>query len=190
MSGASRSRLTAPDVFRVGALGLRARRLRAVLSALGISIGIAAIVGVLGISASSQADLLAQLDRLGTNLLTVSPGQQLGGGQAFLPRTAPGMIRRVGPVLHVSATGVVPNVNVFKTDKVPAYQTGGIGVRATDLDLLATLGASVTHGTFLDAATAQYPAVVLGASTAQYLGITDVRQPVQILVGGRWFTVV
>jgi len=185
-----RSRLAPPDVLRVGAIGLRARRLRAALSALGIAIGIAAIVGVLGISASSQANLLARLDRLGTNLLTVSPGQHLGGGQAFLPRAAPGMIRRVGPVLHVSATGVVPAATVFKTDKVPAYQTGGISVRATDVDLPQTLEVAVAHGTFLNGATAQYPAAVLGASTAQYLGITDVRQPVEILVAGRWFAVI
>jgi putative ABC transport system permease protein len=82
------SRLTFRDVFRVGSLGLRSRRLRALLSALGI--GIAAIVGVLGVSASSQARLLAQLDALGTNLLTVSPGQALGGGQAYLRRPPPG----------------------------------------------------------------------------------------------------
>src|SRR5215470_10942558 len=110
------SRLTFPDVFRVGSLGLRSRRLRALLSALGVSIGIAAIVGVLGISASSQARLLAQLDALGTNLLTVAPGQVLGGGQAYLPRAAPGMIGRVGPVLTVSATGTLPDAHVFRTD--------------------------------------------------------------------------
>jgi putative ABC transport system permease protein len=185
-----KSRLAASDVLRVGSIGLRARRLRAALSALGVAIGIAAIVGVLGISASSQANLLAQLDQLGTNLLTVSPGQQLGGGQAFLPPTSPGMIRRVGPVLHVSATGVVPGAAVYKTDKVPSYQTGGIAVRATDVDLPGTLGVAVAHGAFLNPATAQYPAAVLGASTAQYLGIADVRQPVQILVGRRWFAVV
>ena len=113
------SRLTFLDVFRVGGLGLRSRRMRALLSALGVSIGIAAIVGVLGISASSQARLLAQLDALGTNLLTVSPGQALGGAQAYLPQTAPGMIRRVGPVLTVSATGTVPDAHVFRTDKIP-----------------------------------------------------------------------
>jgi putative ABC transport system permease protein len=185
-----KSRVLLSDVLRDGSLGLRTRRLRASLSALGIAIGVAAIVGVLGISASSQADLLARLDRLGTNLLTVGPGQHFGGGQAYLPQMAPGMIRRVGPVLRVSATGVVPGMSVFKTDKVPQYQTGGISVRATDLDLPDTLGASVADGVFLNAATARYPAVVLGASVAQYLGITDVRDPIEILIGRRWFTVV
>jgi putative ABC transport system permease protein len=184
------SRLSVRDVFRVGSLGLRARRLRALLSALGIGIGIAAIVGVLGVSSSSQAQLLAQLDALGTNLLTVSPGQALGGGQAYLPRTAPGMIRRIGPVTAVSATGAVPNVRVYRTDKVPSVQSGGVSVWAADVDLLHTLGARLQHGTFLNAATARYPAVVLGASTAQYLGITDLRYPVQVSIGGQWFAVI
>lgn len=137
---------------------------------------------------SGQADLLSQLDQLGTNLLTVAPGQQLGGGQSFLPQTAPGMIRRIGPVLRVSATGPVPSISIRKTDKIPSFQTGGIPVRAADLDLPGTLSARVGQGAFLDAATAQYPAVVLGASTAQYQGIADVRQPVEILMGDRWFT--
>lgn len=184
------SRLTFPDVFRVGGMGLRSRRLRALLAALGVGIGIAAIVGVLGISASGQARLLAQLDALGTNLLTVSPGQALGGAPAYLPRAAPGMIRRVGPVLTVSATGTVPDAHVFRTDKIPAVESGGISVRAADVTLLQTLGATLQHGTFLNPATAQYPAVVLGASTAQYLGITDLRYPIQVYLGGQWFTVI
>jgi putative ABC transport system permease protein len=160
------------------------------LSGLGISIGIAAMVGVLGISASSQARLIAQLDALGTNLLSVAPGQSLAGAQSYLPRTAPGMIRRVGPVLAVSATGVLPDVHVFRSDKIPAVETGGIAVRATDVNLVQTLTAGMQRGTFLNAATAQYPAVVLGASTARYLGITDLHYPVQVYLGGKWFTVV
>ena len=184
------SRLTFPDLFRVGSLGLRSRRLRALLSALGVSIGIAAIVGVLGISASSQARLLAQLDALGTNLLTVAPGQALGGSQAYLPQAAPGMIRRVGPVLTVSGTGLVPNAQVFRTDKIPRVESGGISVRAADVNLLQTLGATLQHGTFLNPATAQYPAVVLGASAAQYLGISDAEYPIQVYLGGQWFTVI
>jgi len=184
------SRLTLPDVLRAGSLGLRSRPLRALLSGLGVSIGIAAIVGVLGISASSQSRLLAQLDALGTNLLTVAPGQALGGGQAYLPPTAPGMIRRVGPVLTVSATGTVPGIHVFRTDKIPPSASGGISVQAADVALLRTLGATVQRGTFLNAATAQYPAVVLGASSAQYLGITDLRYPVQLYLGGQWFGVI
>ena len=44
------SRLLAADALRVASVGLRTRRLRAVLSALGVAIGIASMVAVLGIS--------------------------------------------------------------------------------------------------------------------------------------------
>src|SRR6202040_2456983 len=112
--GAPTSRLNPRDLLRVGSIGLRSRRLRAALSALGVSIGIAAIVGVLGISQSSKTGLLAELGRLG-NLLTVQPGQTFFGGNAQLSPLAPGMVRRIGPVTEVSATGTVANVAVYRT---------------------------------------------------------------------------
>jgi putative ABC transport system permease protein len=101
------SRLSPRDVLSVGSVGLSARKLRAALSALGIAIGIAAMVAVLAISESSKADLLSSLDRLGTNLLTVSPGQSIFGAEATLPETARAMVGRIGPVEEVSATGSV-----------------------------------------------------------------------------------
>ena len=111
-----RSRLHAGDLLRVGSTGLRARRLRSSLSAVGIAIGIAAMVGVLGLSASSKADLIAQLDRLGTNLLTVTPGKSLAGEVATLPAEATRMIGRIDGVEGVAAVaereGTVPAVVV------------------------------------------------------------------------------
>jgi putative ABC transport system permease protein len=184
------SRLSPRDVRRLGFAGLRARRLRAGLSALGICIGIASIVGVLGISDSSKANLLAQLDRLGTNLLTVSPGSQLGGQSAQLPKTAAGMIGVIPPVQRVSATGTVPTVTVRRTDKIPATTTGGVAVKASDPNLVATLNGSLASGTFLNAATAQYPTVVLGRTTARYLGIARLDQPTRVWLGREWFTVI
>jgi len=136
MRGA-RSRLRTLDVLAAGAVGLRARRLRAAFSALGICIGIAAIVGVLGVTQSSEADLLAQIDRLGTNLLTVEHSQGLGGGTE-LPLTAPSMIRRLPGVQRVSSTATLPG-GVYRTDRVPSNETCGIGLRATDTALLQTI---------------------------------------------------
>jgi putative ABC transport system permease protein len=190
--GATRtmSRLHPRDVLRVGSVGLRSRRLRAGLSALGICIGIAAIVGVLGISESSKADLLAQLDRLGTNLLTVAPGQGLGGENAHLPPAAPGMIGRIAPVTDVAATGAVGSATVRRTDKIPATTTGGIAVKAADPRLLHTLGGTVASGTFLNGATAHYPTVVLGTAAARYLGIDHVQPGTQVWLGRHWFTVI
>jgi putative ABC transport system permease protein len=183
------SRLSRRDLLRVGSLGLRSRRVRATLSALGISIGIAAIVGVLGISQSSKTGLLNELGQLG-NLISVQT-QNTGLGQPTeLPVTAEGMTSRIGPVISVTQIGGISNVYVYRNPLVPASDTSGISLTATDAALPAALGASLAHGTFLNAATARYPAVVLGAETASLLGINDLAHPTQVWIGGHWFTVI
>jgi putative ABC transport system permease protein len=180
--------MTAADVLRTGSLGLRTRRLRAALSALGIAIGIAAMVAVLGISESSKADLLAQLDRLGTNLLRVAPGQSFLGDDAVLPEAAPAMLRRVSGVEQVAATTVVDGATVRRSPYVDEEETGGISVAAADPSLPAAVGVALAHGRFIDAATGRYPAVVLGANAARTLGIDDTGS--RVWIAGRWFTVV
>jgi putative ABC transport system permease protein len=188
MSAVATSRLAPADVLRTGSLGLRTRRLRAALSAIGIAIGIAAMVAVLGISASSKADLLAQLDRLGTNLLRVAPGQSFLGDEAVLPESAASMLRRVPGVEQVAATATVSDATVRRSPYVDKAETGGIGVAAADPSLLGTLGATLRRGRFLDAAIARYPAVVLGAGAADELGVDDTGS--RVWIAGRWFTVV
>jgi len=184
----SPARLRPRDVLRVGGSGLRARPMRVFLSALGIAIGIAAMTAVVGISSSSRAELDNQLAALGTNLLTVSPGSSMMTAEtAALPRESVSMISRIGPVTEVAAVGEVSDVDVYRTDQMPSEQTGGRTVRAAYLDLPDTVGATVASGTWFNAATARYPAVVLGATAARQLGV-----PVggQVYLGGRWFTVI
>jgi putative ABC transport system permease protein len=185
---AGASRLTRLDLLRVGSLGLRSRRVRAGLSALGISIGIAAIVGVLGISQSSTTGLLNELGRLG-NLITVQAGSTTGGQATELPVTAEAMVSRIGPVTSVAETAAIANVNVYRTPYIPAVQTSGIQLIAANSALPAALGATLAHGSFLNAATARYPVVVLGAEAASLLGITTLTHPTQVWIGGYWFTV-
>lgn len=187
ISTAEPSRLHPADLIGIGAVGLRTRRLRAILTAAGIAIGIAAMVAVLAISESSRANLLRSLDRLGTNLLTVSPGNTFRGEAATLPEVAPAMIARIGPVESVAAIGGV-SATVRKTDFIPETQTGGISVYAADQGLVETLRGSMAHGTFLTAANEAYPAVVLGSTTAARLGID--RVGVAVWLGEQWFTVV
>jgi len=182
--------LSPSDALRLGGYGLAARPLRVVLSALGIAIGIAAMLAVVGISASSRAKLDRQLAALGTNLLTAGPGQTLFGENATLPDESVPMIRRIRQVESVTAIGQLPDAKVYRTDKIPAPESGGIGTYAVRTDLLGTVGATVASGTFLNDATAQYPAVVLGARTAEGLGIGAANADVQIWLGGRWFTVI
>jgi len=169
--------------------GLRARKLRTALSCLGVAIGIAAAVAVLGISASSRANLIAELGAEG-NLLTVNAGQSFDGSPAPLPLTAEPMIARIPPVESVTATGYVAGATVRRTAAVPAVDSGGISVLAAQPGLLATLGGRVAAGTFLNAATARYPAVVLGAVAAQTLGIDQVAPATQVYLAGRYFTVI
>jgi len=184
------ARLSFLDTLRVGSFGLRTRPARAVLSALGIAIGIAAMLAVIGISTSSREDLDRRLALLGINLLTVAPGESPDGELEHLAPDAVSMIHRIGPVIGVSATGVVDGVNVYRNDRVPVLETGGIAVVAARTDLLDTVGAKVAYGAFLNEATARFPAVVLGSAAARWLGVGDASPHQQVWLGARWFTVV
>ena len=174
------------DLARLASVGLRTRRVRAALSALGIAIGVAAIVAVLGLSASSQAGLLAEIDRLGTNLLDVTNGQTLFGQSAELPDTAPAMIARIGPVTQVQYTGSL-NGNVFRSPLIPTIDTNAISITAASLGLPHAVGTSVWQGSYLNAATEREPVVVLGAAAAQRLGIDRVFAGERISLAGIWF---
>lgn len=184
-----RRRLQLSDLTRLSTVGLRTRKLRAGLSALGIAIGVAAIVAVLGLSASSQAGLLNEINQLGTNLLTVGNGQTLTGGPAELPTTAPAMIGRISGVQQVQATGVISDANAYRNPYIPSIDTNALTVQAASLGLLPVVATSVAQGHYLNAATAQEPVAVLGAAAAQRLGIDSVYSGERIWVGGQWFYV-
>jgi len=196
MSSASvatpRSRLLPADVLRVASVGLRTRRVRAALSALGVAIGIAAMVAVLGISESSKAGLAAQLNELGTNLLTVAPGQTFLGKSAELPEAAERAVRNLSSVRSAAAVSAISSASVRRNSYIEAAETGGVGVYAADPELLATLGGRVLEGRFLSPASERYPLVVLGSVAAQRLGVTSLTvdgRGVEVYLGNTWFTV-
>ena len=183
------SKLHVADLVRSATIGIRTRKRRSALSALGIMIGIAAMVAVLGLSQSSKSELLAQLERLGTNLLTVEPSAGLGMGSGALPATATDMIARIGPIESTSILSAV-SANVYRNDLIPTGKTGGISVQAVDQDLLNVLGGSVADGIWLDDARAAYPNVVLGSVAAERLGAYQVTGTQQVWLGDQWFTVI
>jgi putative ABC transport system permease protein len=184
------ARMAPRDVVRVGAAGLRTRPTRALLSALGIAIGIAAMVAVVGISSSSREQLDRQLAALGTNLLTVAPGRSLEGENAKLPAEAESMIARIGPVTAVSATGVVPDAKAYRSDRIPKPETNSLSVLTTRTTLPQTVGASLRNGAWLNGVTSQYPAAVLGADAANKLGVGRPSPETEILVGNKRFSVI
>ena len=183
-------RLRLKDGLRVASVGLRARPLRAALSALGIAIGTAAIVGVLGLSSSSQAGLIAEINRLGTNMLTVEAGQSFTGGPAQLPREAPARITLLDNVQLVAHTGLMKVEKVYRNSMIPVGETGGLQVRSTSLNLLSVLGTGIARGDWLNEGTVREPVAVLGSVAAAQLGIDRVYPDQRIWLGGQWFNVV
>jgi putative ABC transport system permease protein len=183
------ARLKTRDLARVASVGIRTRRLRAALSALGIAIGVAAIVAVLGLSSSSQAGLLAEIDRLGTNLLTATQGQTFTGQTAQLPLSAPGMISRIAAVRQVADIGTIPGAKAYRSPLIPSVDTNALTVDAASLNLLPVIATTIAHGSYLNAATATQPVAVLGAAAAQRLGIDRVYPGERIWAGGQWFYV-
>ena len=188
--GVSQTGLRWGDLARLAGVGVRTRKLRAALSALGIAIGVAAIVAVLGLSSSSSAGLLAEIDRLGTNLLTVTTGSNVFGDTTALPTEAPGMIARIGPVTNVESTGSIDDASVYRTPYIPAVNTNALSVQAASLRLPSAVGTSVKVGRYLNAANATEPVAVLGAAAAERLGIDRIYPGQRIWIANQWFYVI
>ena len=184
-----RSRLRPGDVLGLARQGLGGRPLRTVLSAAGVALGVATMVSVLGISSSSRAQLLAQIDALGTNLLAVTPGQAFSGQNVTLPKQATAMIAGIGPVQSASAIADV-NAHVYRNDRISAANTNAITVYAAQPTLLRTLRGRLVSGRFLTGATEHLSAVVLGAGAASALGVDRSDGSVQLWLGNRRFSVV
>ena len=151
------------------------------------------MISVIGISQSSRADLLARIDALGTNLLTVSPGRGFENDPSAVPPEAPAMIRRIGPVQQASAVGTVAvdgsSATVRRSDKIDVVETGGLRVLAAQPDLLTAVGGAVDRGRFLDDAIGRYPTVVLGHDAALQLGVDLEVQPMFVYIAQRSFVV-
>ena len=184
------SRIHLSDLVRTATVGIRSRKTRAGLSAIGIMIGIASIVGILGLSESSKSELLARLDRLGTNLLTVEPDGGFGRGDGNLPADAASMISRITPVEATSMVSFVEGVNVYKNDLIPEGKTGGISVQAVDGKLLNVLAGSLADGIWFDDAKSAFPTVVLGSVAAERLGVREVTGLQPLWLGEQWFIVI
>ncbi|MDE3205395.1 MAG: ABC transporter permease [Acidobacteriota bacterium] len=170
----------------MSSVGLRTRKLRSGLSALGIAIGVAAIVAVLGLSASSQAGLLNEINQLGTNLLTVTNGQSFTGNTVELPPVAPAMVGRIIGVQQVQTTGTVSAAHAYRNPYIPPAASNGLAVQAATLDLLPVVATTVAQGQYLNAATVDEPVAVLGAGAAQRLGIDRIWPGERIWTGSLW----
>ena len=136
-----------------------------------------------------EAGLLAEISKLGTNLLTATNGQSYTG-TAELPKTAPGMVAELPGVTALQYTGALSNVNAYRSPHIPAIDTNALSVDASSTGLPAAVSTSLAQGTYLNAATENEPVAVLGYQAAHRLGIDRIWQGEKIWVGGMWFFVV
>ena len=186
---AVRSSLRFGDVLGLSLTGLRRHPGRTMLTVLGIAFGVAAIVAVLGITASGRAALIARLDQLGTNLIRVTPRSGVFGNADGLPPESAGMLGRVGPVEGVTFTALL-DVTVLRNDLLPPLETGGLSVMAAPVGLPGVLNARMSAGRFLDDGAGAVPTAVLGRVAARRLGIVDVDRARRVYIGGEWFEVI
>ncbi len=68
------------EILRVALAAIRANKLRSFLTALGIIIGIASVITMVALGEGAQRSVEARLRTLGTNVLTIRPGQEMRGG--------------------------------------------------------------------------------------------------------------
>lgn len=182
-------RLTVADSIRTALIGPRSRPLRTALSALGVAVGIAALTAITGIAASNQAQLLAELDDLGANMLVVQPGVTSDGTEVPLPVEAASMVARIDDVEQVGVLESVPEgTGVYRNDLIPESQGNGIGVNAANPEFLAAIEGSLASGEWFDEASRGLPVTVLGSAAAARLGITE--PGVRVWIGEQWYTVI
>jgi len=188
------ARLAPLDLLALGLIGIRTRRARAALSAVGIAIGVATMIVVTGIPASSERALLQELAALGTNMLqaTPAPSGLAQGEPPKLPEESVAMVGRIGPVLSVSAVANTHAV-VRRSDLTDPRDGSGLTVLASRLDLLETIDAHILAGRFLDPSAQAFPTVVLGSVAAARLGFPSLPvtgPPLQVMIANRWFSVI
>ena len=184
-----KKKLGLSDIYSVAVYGIKARKGRSIMTSIGIGIGIAAIVAVVGISASGKADLIATLESLGTNLIKASPTSGFFGTQDELPKGVLGMVERIGPVDEVTST-TQTDLLVRRTEFISELEGGGISVIVTNPELLDVVGGSLVEGRFIDSGLSNLPVATLGSVTAKRLGINNLEEPVKILINNQWFGVI
>ncbi|WP_275001206.1 ABC transporter permease [Promicromonospora iranensis] len=182
------ARLTVRDTLTTAALGPRSRVSRSLLSMLGVAIGIATLVAILGITATNEARLRADLEALGSNVLVVAPGQGPNLEPVPLPETAPEMIRRIGPVTGAAAVRELEGAGVFRNDLVPSTMGGGLTAVAVQPELAAAMDLHLHRGAWFDAASVTLPTTVLGASAADHLGVSVPGQ--RVWIDDSWYAVI
>lgn len=187
-----RTRLRLVDVALQALRGLTSRKLRTTLTALGISIGIASLISIQGITEANQAEARAEIDALGSDFLFITAGTGITEEAELLPYAADMLDTHLDALEHVAALYAV-DARARRNALIPEVQTGGITVSAiasSGLDLLEPVNGSVALGRFHDSTSVEVPGVVLGSLAAERLGIRHLVGHPTIDISGHRFAVI
>jgi putative ABC transport system permease protein len=157
-----------------GAIGaLAANKMRAMLTALGIFIGVAAVIATVAVGAGARQQVLAQIQSLGSNLLLVLPGSmnvggvRLGtGGRQNMTWDDARAIERDIPAVDVAAGSIRSNQQV-----VAGNQNWSTSVFGVDPEYFAAHDWQIAEGRFFtpEEATGGRKVILLGATVAENL---------------------
>jgi putative ABC transport system permease protein len=174
------------ELIRLALSRLRTGRVRAVLTMLGVIIGVASVVALVGVANGTTSNITTRLASLGTNLLTVSPTTQSSDGSTSLSLDDAAAIGALA-----SVSGVAPEVSTSQTVRA--------GDESTDTTIVGTTDAyadvrayEVWQGAFLrdTAVERDLRVAVLGSSTAEDLGLAADDLGTEISIGGIPFEVI
>jgi putative ABC transport system permease protein len=158
------------DLIGVAWTGLSARKIRTLLIMLGPIVGVAAMVGAVGLTESAKGDLKEKLSILGTNLIIANAGGTFGSQNPSFPSDAVTRVKAVSTVTGAAATTNLSQVIALPTQGgSDYYQAFPVPVRAADVDLPAVLDVPVVDGRWLSVTDNRLHAraVVLGAGLAK-----------------------
>ena len=191
--------------LKVAFKSLSSNKLRAFLTMLGIIIGVGSVVAVMSVGAGATASITQNLQSMGTNVITISPGRAE-------PRGEGGPMRAFGndnsetivegelhledaTVLQAKATflnEVAPVLNGRNTTISYMSWSGQVSVTGTTQDFLTVEGYKMTEGNFItesDVSNLSNVAVIGNTVAEDYFGKIDPVGEI-IKINGKNFVVV
>jgi putative ABC transport system permease protein len=177
--------MNALELLRLALSRLRRGRLRAALTMLGVIIGVASVVALVGVGRGTTSNITASLNALGTNLLTISPSGRFGTATTLTTDDA----TAIAGVSGVAA--VAPELQTSAVVATSATNTTTTSIVGTSADYAYVRAYSVWQGTFLTTAAtdASLRVAVLGATVATDLGLGADAVGTTVSIGGLPFEV-
>jgi putative ABC transport system permease protein len=181
------------ELLRLAAGRLATSRLRSALTMLGVIIGVASVVALVGVGQGATSGITSQIESLGTNLLTVNAGSSSVG----LTRQAAGS----ADTLTLDDMNAIASLNGIAA-VAPQISTSGLVIYGANNETTTVVGTTADYatirnetlaqGAFLNPASVDYDlrVAVLGATTATNLGMTAADLGSDITIDGLPFRVV